>query len=241
MLIYALALAQATPAPLTETHKRDIGCVALLAIIADEQRRGAIDPSAFPDVRDTGKRWTGIVGERIMNETSQPKEVVAFAMTEAAKAEQNRVKNSAEPATDVSARVTECNALMTAELAAQDRDSAPAPASTSDDPAVVKREKEQLLADMDDPLRISFCAGLVGSAAREIVEREGANSRDAQAFARLNKAFGARLVNLPNVKPDDPDPAMKLAADANAEPEKEAVVARCIRLGESLALALPPE
>lgn len=69
--------------PLTEAHQRDIGCVAEIAVLADAQKRGV---EGGADVQLSGRRWAGIVGDRIVFESGQPRELVAFAMQEAAKA-----------------------------------------------------------------------------------------------------------------------------------------------------------
>ena len=113
MLIFTIALA--APVALTEIHQRDITCVVEIAVLADGQKRGV---AGGPDVQGRGKRWAGIVGERIMAETGQPRELVSFAMNEAAKARAGR-----GTANDVSA----CTQQMTAELAVADAANAPLP------------------------------------------------------------------------------------------------------------------
>lgn len=118
MLIFALAMTVA--APLNETHMRDIACVAVLGIVADEQRRGVQSGEALPDVRETGRRWTGIVGERVMAETGQPRELVAFAIAEAVRAEQNLAGADKNPASVVKSRLQECLPLMQAQLTEAD-------------------------------------------------------------------------------------------------------------------------
>ena len=83
MLIFALLLAAAAPSALSEVHQRDIACVVEIAVQADAQKRGI---AGGTDVQANGKRWAGIVGDRIVFETGQPREVVALAMQEAAQA-----------------------------------------------------------------------------------------------------------------------------------------------------------
>lgn len=114
--MFILALAFATPTAFSEIHQRDISCVATFAILADEQRRGLAIDAAIPDVREDGKEWTVIVGERVMQETGQPRELVGVAMTEAAKAEQNRAALEPDPAAFVKRRVATCLPLMRADL-----------------------------------------------------------------------------------------------------------------------------
>ena len=104
MLIFALALA--APTALTETHQRDIACVVEIAILADAQKRGIL---AGGDVQAKGRRWAGIVGDRITFESGQPKEVVGFAMNEAAKA---RIGRSADAVLQA-----DCARRMNTELA----------------------------------------------------------------------------------------------------------------------------
>jgi hypothetical protein len=117
MLIFAIALT--APTPLTEIHQRNIACVVEIAIVADEQKRGVPGSGSFPDVAMNGKRWAGLVGSQIVDETGQPREIVAFAMTEAAKARQARVRNTAE--------VAACIGQMNSDLAIADAKDAPLP------------------------------------------------------------------------------------------------------------------
>ena len=106
------------PKPLTQVQSADIGCVAAIAILADEQRRGAGGAKRFTDVQADGRKWTGIVGDRIMFESGQPREVIAYAFREAAKSER-RVLRTAPAATK---RTSDCIIQMKAELA---KDSGP--------------------------------------------------------------------------------------------------------------------
>ena len=110
-----LALVLAAPVALTETHQRDIACVVEIAVLADGQKRGVAGGS---DVQASGKRWAGVVGERIMAETGQPRELVSFAMNEAAKARAARTNAGAASA---------CANQMAAELSAIDAANAPLP------------------------------------------------------------------------------------------------------------------
>ncbi len=83
MLSLILFFAPVALSQLTEVHQSDIACVAEIAVLADAQKRGV---EGGVDVQQQGRRWTGIVGDRIVFETGQPRELVAFAMQEAAKA-----------------------------------------------------------------------------------------------------------------------------------------------------------
>jgi hypothetical protein len=120
MLIFALALTAAEPTPLTEMHQRDVGCVAAIGIIAHEQREGKAALTDYPDMREAGKRWAGIVGDRIVFETGQPREVVAFAIKRAVQAEQSDAAKANDPAAYIKSRIAACRTLMDADLAATD-------------------------------------------------------------------------------------------------------------------------
>jgi hypothetical protein len=117
MLIFALALTQAAPSPLTDIHQRDIGCVAALALLAFEQNSGRENAlTDYPDVRQTGKRWAGLVGARVMDETGQPQELVAFAIEQAVKSEQAQSGATNERSNYKAKHTQQCIAIMNAEL-----------------------------------------------------------------------------------------------------------------------------
>lgn len=261
MIAFLLALAASSPVPapaptpLTDVHQRDIGCVALLGIIAHEQREGKAALQDYPDIRDTGKRWAGIVGDRVTFESGQPREVVAFAIRTAVDAEQAEVLNAktAEAAAAYArGRFDECKTLMDAQLAVADAAAdvivvdersavlTPPPGWQTDEPEKLALFRQQLRADQTDRLRISYCAGMIGASYREIVSREGKGSRDALAMGRLDRAFTAKLANLPGTDPGG-QAGVEFAKHVQASESREGQMGRCLRLGESLAMALPPE
>jgi hypothetical protein len=107
-----LAAATPVPSPLTPEQIRDLGCVAVVAIIAEEQRQGLASAVAYPDMRLQGRKWAGIVGDRVTFESGHPKEAVAFAMREAAAAEQVRMHELPDPGAALGGRFSECLPLM---------------------------------------------------------------------------------------------------------------------------------
>lgn len=111
--VLALMLAPSPPLPLTELQMRDIGCVATMALVVAE----------MPDLAKPAKRWSGIVGQRVMDESGQPREVVAAAMIESANAQAARGGDGAAR----QLRIAQCQAIMAAELAATDAASTPLP------------------------------------------------------------------------------------------------------------------
>lgn len=253
MLFFALALAATEPTPLTDMHQRDIGCVAAIGIIAHEQREGKAAVNDYPDVRETGKRWAGVVGDRVMAQSGQPREVVAFAIQTAVGAEQASAGKASDPAAHVKSRFGECKAIMDAQLAAEARADEPVAATeeagaavagpdwNTDNPERIALYRTQLGEDLSSPPRIRFCAGMMTATRLEIVGREGSDSRDAKAFGRIALALEQKAASLPKGDKGEDDKLDKMFSGLTTEVEKEDVVSRCIRLGESLALAMPPE
>jgi hypothetical protein len=111
--IFALMLAPNPPLPLNETQMRDIACVATLALAVSERT----------DLAAPARRWSGLVGQRVMDESGQPRELVATAMIESANA-QAKLADSVEARGQ---RVAQCEAIMYGELAAVDATSAQLP------------------------------------------------------------------------------------------------------------------
>ncbi len=118
--IFALVLAPNPPVPINAAQMQDIGCVAVIGIAAHEQRskQGAL--SNYPNLGEDGKRWAGIVGDRITEATGQPREVVALAIQMAVKAEQEKAGAADEPSTGFQERLTKCVGAMNANLGAID-------------------------------------------------------------------------------------------------------------------------
>lgn len=135
-LTLAAAITSAAPVatPLTSDHLRDIGCVAVMAIIADEQKRGDTRYGQYPAAGLAGRKWAGIVGERVTAQSGQPIELIAFAMREAAANEQTALISGANPAAVLEARYTSCAPLMLSDIDA-DLASAPLP--------IPQKQKEQ--------------------------------------------------------------------------------------------------
>ena len=254
--ILTLALAPAEPMPLNDAQMRDIGCVATIGIIAHEQRSGQDALKNFADVREDGKRWAGIVGQRVMDESGQPREVVAFAIKQAVEAEQEQAMKARDAAAYVRQRFDICKSTMDVQLgawvgvhstdAAVRIEDSPSMLATdpdwgTDEPEKIALYRTQLDDDLNSPHRIRYCKVLIDLSAKEISAREGADSRDAQAFARLAAAFAIHAKKLPAAEKPKPISADELMAELEKEPSKEEKMARCLRLGDSLALAIPPE
>ena len=118
MILYFMALAAPIPSALTDEQQADIACVVALATLAEKQRLGTA-PADAPNLQQTGKRWAGIVGSRITEQSGQPRELVAVAMAEAAKAEFLRPSDPAH--------ISTCTLQMTSELAQADMIDKPLP------------------------------------------------------------------------------------------------------------------
>jgi hypothetical protein len=115
-LIFALLFLDHAPQPFTEAQSRHMGCVAVVSIISEEQKRLAPGANDYPDIRETGPRWASIVRDRISGESGQSMEVVRKAIWDAVEKEQTSVRDIANPKTYVDQRMTTCLALMRADL-----------------------------------------------------------------------------------------------------------------------------
>lgn len=116
LLIFALLLLDDAPQTFTEAQSRDIGCLAVVSIISEEQRRNAPGANDYPDIREAGPRWASLVVDRIAKESGQSMEYVRKAIWDAVEKEQASVRDIADPKTYVDQRMTACSALMRADL-----------------------------------------------------------------------------------------------------------------------------
>ncbi len=115
-LLAAPALAAPAPATFDETQKAQIGCIAVLGLLAYDQGRGlSLD---YPDVRQSGKKWAGVTGDKIAFDSKQDPQVVAFAIKLAVKAEQDAAINYNGTVNYSDMRIKSCVAMMDADDAA---------------------------------------------------------------------------------------------------------------------------
>jgi len=59
----------------------------------------------FPNVMQRGRAYAGIVGQRVVDETGQPKEVVAVAIKQAVEDQQGQAIDAAEAGKDADAEM----------------------------------------------------------------------------------------------------------------------------------------
>jgi len=71
-----IVLALLASAALSPQSTQDIRCVAVLGIVANDQKREATEWADLPAVGHEGERFAGIVGERTMAETGRSREAV---------------------------------------------------------------------------------------------------------------------------------------------------------------------
>jgi hypothetical protein len=107
-----------SPVIFSAEQQRDIACVAVLAMASAAQSRGDDAVTLPADLPINAKRWTVLVGERVMQQSGAPKELVAIAMTEAAKAEQAAALSASDPKLMKQGRINSCVPIMQADLLA---------------------------------------------------------------------------------------------------------------------------
>lgn len=78
--LFAAFVAQSAPVsalmPLTDTHRRDMRCAALFAIVSTLQKDRSALALVYPDVTQRGRAYFADIGERVVRETGQTKETV---------------------------------------------------------------------------------------------------------------------------------------------------------------------
>ena len=112
-----LTLSQPTsipPEPLDESQRRDLSCVAVLAIVASEQERGVESALAYPLLSERGATYAGLVGERIMADSGRSREQVRDEILAAVAAQQALAKDASDPDELVRSEMTTCLPLLDA-------------------------------------------------------------------------------------------------------------------------------
>jgi hypothetical protein len=135
--------AASQPVPLNETQRRDLSCVAVLAIIASEQERGVESALDFPLLTERGATYAGLVGQQIMDDTGRTREQVREDILAAVVAQQALGQDAADPDEVVSREMATCLPLL--------------------DVAVPPKPKPDL----------TQCAGMLQLAYEEVHDREG--------------------------------------------------------------------
>ena len=112
MLALAMALAAASPPPLTDIQARQIRCVAVLAIVAGEQQRRTASALSLPPLARQGARFAQIVGDTIVKDTGRTQEQVRDLILKQVAATQKAAGKGAElPIAEAQGCVEVMNAL----------------------------------------------------------------------------------------------------------------------------------
>ncbi|WP_417613677.1 hypothetical protein [Parasphingorhabdus sp.] len=144
LLLLALSQPAASPPkPLDEIQRRDLSCVAVLAIIASEQESGVERSLDYPLLSERGASYAAQVGQRIMDETSRTREQVREDILAAVAEQQAIARDAADPDEAVRKEMATCLPLL--------------------DAAVPPKPKPDL----------TQCAGMLQLAYDEVYKREG--------------------------------------------------------------------
>jgi hypothetical protein len=116
LLLIALPLSAlaASPPPLSLNveQKEQVRCVAVLAIAANDQLRGAPGWVGFPWLPVRGKRFAGIIGDRLVTETKMTREAIRDSIIGEVAGLQARAAASTNPQPEAQALVRSCIAMM---------------------------------------------------------------------------------------------------------------------------------
>jgi len=98
------------PRAFSDTHIRAIGCVAIIGLVADQQKRGRQDFNRYSDLNIKGPKFAADIGQHVIEETGQTREVVAFAMQESAREQWHLL--SPEHSKELTQRMETCLPLL---------------------------------------------------------------------------------------------------------------------------------
>ena len=101
-----------SPLSLNLEQVEQVRCVAALAIAANDQVRGAPGWVGFPWLPDRGKRFAGIIGDRLVVETKMTREAIRDNILREVAALQSRATASTNPQPEAQSLVRSCIAMM---------------------------------------------------------------------------------------------------------------------------------
>lgn len=126
LLILQAAAGQTTPPqPLNDSHMRDIGCVAMIALVADQQRKGINGFDRYDDLSESGAIFAANVGQRVTDESGQSRDIIGVAIQELAREQLPLL--SPDRSEDLDKRMQSCLPILEAQSAPAD------PEPTADD------------------------------------------------------------------------------------------------------------
>ena len=127
--LIAALLAQSAPStdigPLTDIHRRDMRCATVFAIVAQGQDEGLPSALEYPAMEKRGKEYFTQLGQRIVEETGQPREAVRQEFIAVAQNIQQEAQESGDP-DGVSAKyMGQCLPLLDAAIPQGDKPTLP--------------------------------------------------------------------------------------------------------------------
>lgn len=164
ILIIALASTgvAASPPPLTKPQRTKIHCVAALALVANDQERGAPGHTSYPWIVERGQRYSDAVRAAIAKESGRSDELIRADIEGAIGVLQLRAINSANPEAETRPIIEKCLAVL-----------------------------DQFEPPPPEPSRVR-CAAMVALAQSEVQAREGNSkaAKDLSSIAAIldNKA-----------------------------------------------------
>lgn len=185
-MIALLALAAALPTP---AQAQDIRCVAAIAIVAGEQKRGA-GWSDVDDVQSDGPDYAALIGEEVMKTTGATREDVRAQMIAAVAAIQ---KAKALPRDEV----TRCIAAMKKRLPPAPEPSLPRCAAIMRLSYEAVKARDGLTKDAKD---LATLAAVLLSRAQEQALAEGRTLAEAEVLIGLERELAAKAKGAPEAE-----------------------------------------
>ncbi len=221
-MLILLALAQSVAVnnepvatALTDTHKRDLTCVAIFAIVASEQQRGIDSALRYPLLIERGRTYAGQTGERVMAETGRSREQVEAVILAAAAQQQEKVKEGAEPADVVTAEMEKCLPLLDAALPPKPKPSLNQCAGMMQLAYEQVYHREKLSKMAQDLKTLAF---VLDNRAREKMRGEGISGSESDIILTQTREEMKALEQNPGLEPTlDIDHCFALAAPKKKE------------------------
>ncbi|WP_164115657.1 hypothetical protein [Sphingorhabdus sp. Alg239-R122] len=214
--LFTALLAQASPTapvqqirPLTDIHRRDMRCAAVFAIVASEQGRGVQSALEYPALGKRGKAYFADIGQRIVEQTGQPREAVQQEWVDVAEQLQKEARESNDPTAAVAANMGTCLPLLDAAVPPPDKPALPQCAIYLQLAYEEIYAREGLSPAAQD---MKTLATVLGSRARDMLREQGKSGFEIDTYL-----FSVRE---------------KITADAAAEPDQNIDYEHCFELAK---------
>ena len=178
------SLAASPPPALTADQSERVRCVAALALVANDQQRGAPGWEGFPWLPERGKHFAGLTGDALVTETGRDRDAIKAEILNAIAALQKLSVDVKDPQAATGKIVRSCITLM-------DRlDPPPAPPTLPQCAAMVALAYQQVSGrdgNSRSAKELSNIAAILDSKARDQLLAEGRTANESDVIIGMVK------------------------------------------------------